>query len=76
MHFHSKKKNKTSGNISFLFFSGIPTHVYQYGVCVLAACPAIILAQVTALFIILPVFGKANKVKNIKEFNMQPDFFK
>jgi len=40
---------------------GIPTHVYQYGVCVLAACPAIILAQVTALFIILPVFGKANK---------------
>ena len=50
----------------FLFvFSGIPTHVYQYGTCVLAACPAIILAQVTAMFIILPVFGKANKVSKI-----------
>ena len=75
MHFHSKKKQNLRKHF-LSFFSGIPTHVYQYGVCVLAACPAIILAQVTALFIILPVFGKANKVKNIKEFNMQPNSFK
>ena len=44
-----------------LLFLGIPTHVYQYGSCVLAAGPAILLAQVTALFIVLPVFGRANK---------------
>lgn len=46
---------------TLFLFLGIPTHVYQYGSCVLAAGPAIILAQVTALFIVLPVFGKANK---------------
>ena len=35
--------------------------MYQYGSCVLAAGPAILLAQVSALFTVLPVFGKANK---------------
>jgi hypothetical protein len=49
----------------FLFlFSGIPTHVYHYGASILAAVPAIILAQVSALFIVLPVFGKGNKDPN------------
>ena len=38
--------------------TGIPTHVYQFGASILAAGPAILLAQLTALFIVLPVFGK------------------
>ena len=41
--------------------SGIPTHVYQFGASVLAAMPAIILAQLSALLTVAPVFGKAKK---------------
>ena len=41
-----------------LYFTGIPTHVYQFGASILATGPAILLAQLTALFVVLPVFGK------------------
>ena len=46
------------------FSAGIPTHVYQFGASVMAAGPAIILAQALALFVVLPVFGKAKKEAN------------
>ena len=44
--------------VFLLYFVGIPTHVYQYGASILVAGPAILLAQLTALFVVLPVFGK------------------
>ena len=44
-----------------IFLSGIPTHVYQFGASVLAAMPAIVFAQVSALLTVVPVFGKVKK---------------
>ena len=47
--------------VVLIFLSGIPTHVYQFGASVLAAMPAIVFAQVSALLTVVPVFGKVKK---------------